>query len=125
VLTLPQLMGYNGVVSYLPAKRAAVVVFRHPGAQGQAVGGRRLGDLQPHRSAVGRRASPSARAPLFAPSSERRWGQVCPETAGINAQGDTARFRQLDPWMKLAATIHSGTRDAPPDPWHRSWGISS
>jgi hypothetical protein len=68
---------------------------------------------------------PRLPAPPFSAELGRRWGQVCPETAGINAQGDTARFRQLELWMKLAATIHSGMRDAPPDPWHRSWGISS
>ena len=30
----PQLLGYNGVVSYLPAKRAAVVVFTTQGPIG-------------------------------------------------------------------------------------------
>jgi D-alanyl-D-alanine carboxypeptidase len=31
----PQLLGYNGVVSYLPAKRAAVVVFATQGPGGK------------------------------------------------------------------------------------------
>jgi D-alanyl-D-alanine carboxypeptidase len=53
----PQLTGYNGVVSYLPAKRTAVVVFIHPGPQGQAVGGLRLSDLQSPRCAPGARAA--------------------------------------------------------------------
>ena len=32
----PQLLGYNGVVGYLPAKRGGRGGVRHPGARGQA-----------------------------------------------------------------------------------------
>jgi D-alanyl-D-alanine carboxypeptidase len=35
IVANPQLMGYNGVVSYLPSKRAAVVVFTTQGPKGK------------------------------------------------------------------------------------------
>jgi hypothetical protein len=34
IATNPQLMGYNGVVSYLPSKKIAVVVFTTQGLKG-------------------------------------------------------------------------------------------
>jgi D-alanyl-D-alanine carboxypeptidase len=81
IATNPQLMGYNGVVSYLPSKNIAAVVFVTQGPRQTSrwpTPRRSTTTSQRSWPPSSRPASPSARAPPASAGLDKRWFSLRP-----------------------------------------------